>query len=234
MTAYPITAHRVSTPDIPFGLDALLADAHLVGGLQPTLGEMHLRTIGVNAFIGQTVPGVLDALNNLPFGYRWVSRFMPLDKQDAAKSPDHRAPALVRQTQRHLDAGEGSGHQSESPLEDADAVNKAADADAALAVLGGDLASFGYFTPTVTIMDEDLDRLESSAARCSRYWIGRAWCRELEDTNAVEAWLSSLPGQAYANCRRPIVSSANLVDMMPMSAVWAGPGARHSSGRAAA
>jgi type IV secretion/conjugal transfer VirB4 family ATPase len=215
--------HGIKTPDVPFGLDAILADSHLVGGLQPRLGSLHMRTIGVNAFIGQTVPGVLDALNNLPFGYRWVSRFLPLDKQDATK-------ALTTLRQRWFAKRKGiwtlvkeAVSNSESPLEDADAINKAADANAALEVLGADLASFGYFTPTITIMDEDLDQLEFKRRAVQQVLDQQGLVSRLEDTNAVEAWLSSLPGQAYANCRRPIVSSANLVDLMPLSAIWAGP-----------
>ncbi|MCR2674142.1 conjugal transfer protein TrbE, partial [Salmonella enterica] len=41
--------------------------------------------------------------------------------------------------------------------------------------------------------------------------------------NAVDAWLSSLPGNAYANVRQPSVSTLNLAHKMAVSAVWAGP-----------
>ena len=41
--------------------------------------------------------------------------------------------------------------------------------------------------------------------------------------NAVEAWLSSLPGQVYANVRQPLVHTLNLAHLMPLSSVWAGP-----------
>jgi len=44
-----------------------------------------------------------------------------------------------------------------------------------------------------------------------------------ETLNSVEAWLSSVPGNAYANVRQPIVSTLNLAHLMPVSAVWAGP-----------
>jgi len=44
-----------------------------------------------------------------------------------------------------------------------------------------------------------------------------------ETLNAVEAWLGSLPGHAYANVRQPLVNSLNLAHLMPLSAVWAGP-----------
>lgn len=214
---------RVRAPDVPFGLDSLLPDAHLVGGLQPKLGKMHMRTIGVSAFIGQTMPGVLDALNNLPFGYRWASRFLPLDKQDANKSLSTLRQRWFAKRKGIWTLVKEALSNSESGLEDSDAVNKAADANAALEVLGADLISFGYFTPTITIMDTDLDQLEFKRRAVQQVLDQQGLVSRLEDTNAVEAWLSSLPGQAYANCRRPLVSSANLVDLMPLSAIWAGP-----------
>jgi len=40
--------------------------------------------------------------------------------------------------------------------------------------------------------------------------------------NAVEAWLGSLPGHAYANVRQPPISTLNLAHMIPLSAIWAG------------
>ena len=52
-----------------------------------------------------------------------------------------------------------------------------------------------------------------------------------ETLNAVDAWLSSIPGNAYANVRQPIVSTLNLAHMMPLSAVWAGPEKNTSTAR---
>lgn len=56
--------------------------------------------------------------------------------------------------------------------------------------------------------------------------------RGFTSLNAVEAWLSSLPGHVYANVRQPVLHTLNLVHMMPMSAVWAGPAKNeHLDGR---
>ena len=52
---------------------------------------------------------------------------------------------------------------------------------------------------------------------------GRGFVTIPETLNAVDAWLSSIPGNAYASVRQPIVSTLNLAHMMPLSAVWAGP-----------
>jgi type IV secretion system protein VirB4 len=52
---------------------------------------------------------------------------------------------------------------------------------------------------------------------------GLGFTAKREAMNAVEAWLSSLPGQVYANVRQPLVHSLNLAHLMPLSSVWAGP-----------
>jgi len=77
--------HPVAVPATPFHLDALLADAPLTGGLKPMLGDQHLRVASVRGFPTATWPGMLDDLNRLGFGYRWMTRFLFLSKSDALR-----------------------------------------------------------------------------------------------------------------------------------------------------
>ncbi len=227
------TTLKVAVPEIPFGLDALLRDTPLIGGLQPQLGRLHLRTVGINAFPGRTVSGLLDALNGLPFAYRWVTRFMPMDKQDAEKSIKTMQREWFTKRKGMMTLIKEGLTNQESRLENGDALNKANQAGAALEVLGADLTSFGFFTTTITLADESLERLDWQRRSVQQILDQQGLVSMLETTNAVEAWLSSLPGHAYANCRRPIVSALNVVDLMPFSAVWAGPeGNAHLKGPA--
>ncbi len=80
---------RVAVPQesnvAPFHLDALLTDAPFIGGLAPRLGAKHLKIISVRSFVAATEPGLLDALNRLPVSYRWVTRFLPLNREDARR-----------------------------------------------------------------------------------------------------------------------------------------------------
>jgi len=78
--------HPVSVPETPVYLDALLVDTPLAGGLEPRLGQKHLRTLSVLGFPSLSRPGILDALNHQDFGYRWVTRFIALDKTQATKA----------------------------------------------------------------------------------------------------------------------------------------------------
>src|SRR3546814_20640373 len=71
-------AQRVRVPETPMYLDALLADEALVGGLEPRLGDHHLRTLTITGFPSATFPGLLDELNRPAFAYRWLSRAIML------------------------------------------------------------------------------------------------------------------------------------------------------------
>lgn len=215
--------YRINVPDVPFHLDALLADSPLLGGLTPMLGDGHLRTVTVRGFPASTWPGMLDDLNRLGFAYRWSTRFICMDKAEAEKAlvrlrrqwfaKRKNVVALLRETI----------FQQESPLVDTDAANKSADADTALQELGGDLAAFGYVTATVTMLDTDANTADEQRRQVERVIQGRGFVTIPERLNAVEAWLSSVPGNVYANVRQPIISTLNLAHLMPVSAVWAGP-----------
>src|SRR3546814_5528489 len=77
--------HGVRVPEIPIYLDALLADQPLAGGLEPRLGNAHLRILTIVGFPTATTPGILDELNRLAFPYRWSTRAVMLDKTEATR-----------------------------------------------------------------------------------------------------------------------------------------------------
>ena len=225
--------HPVAVPELPVFLDAVLADEPFTGGLEPQLGAHHLRTLTVLGFPGTTLPGLLDELNRQGFAYRWVSRFIALDKTEAAR--------LLTRKRRHWFAKRKSIgavlretlFNEESALLDNDAANKAADVDAALQELGSDLVSFGYLTTTITLADPEPSRVDAQMRAAERVLNGRGFTLIRESLNAAEAWLGSLPGQTYANVRRPLISSLNLCHLLPLSAVWAGEAwNRHLNGPA--
>lgn len=215
--------HPVAVPDTPMHLDGVLVDTPLTGGLEPMLGDWHLRTLTILGFPNATRPGILDALNHQDFAYRWVTRFIPLDKTAATKvltrlrrqwfAKRKSITAILREVLTNEAA----------PLVDSDADNKALDADAALQALGGDHVGFGYLTTTITVFDEDGQAADEKARAVERIVNGLGFTCIRETVNAVEAWLGSLPGHVYANVRQPLVHTLNLAHLMPLSAVWAGP-----------
>lgn len=214
--------HRVRVPETPCYLDALLADEGLTGGLEPKLGDHHLRIATITGFPTATFPGLLDELNRLPFPYRWSTRAIMLDKTDATK--------LLTRIRRQWFAKRKSVAailkevmtNEASVLTDTDASNKAADADLALQELGADHAGIAYVTATLCVWDRDAGVAAEKLRLAEKVIQGRDFTCTIEGMNAIEAWLGSLPGHAYANVRQPPLSTLNLAHMMPLSAVWAG------------
>jgi type IV secretion system protein TrbE len=215
--------HRVAVPETPMYLDAVLVDESLTGGLEPMLGDRHLRTVTIQGFPNLTRPGILDALNHLDFAYRWVTRFIPLDKTEATRAltklrrqwfaKRKSITALLREVL----------YNEPVQLLDSDADNKVVDADAALQALGGDHVAFGYFTATITVADRDRTAVDEKLRAVERIVNGTGFTTIRESINAVEAWLGSLPGHVYANVRQPLVHTLNLAHLVPLSSVWAGP-----------
>src|SRR3546814_19236800 len=118
-------------------LDGLLVDTPLTGGLEPMLGSRHIRTLTVTGFPNMSRPGILDALNEADFPYRWVTRFISLDKADATKQQTklrrqwfnkHKSmTALLREAMYHQPA----------TLIASEHDNTVAEADIALKAVGG-------------------------------------------------------------------------------------------------
>ena len=227
--------HAVVVPETPVYLDAYLADEPLTGGLEPMLGQAHLRVMTVRGFPASTWPGLLDDLNRLGFPYRWTTRFLFLDKADGEKELSRLRRQWFAKRKGIVTLLRETIFQQESPLVDSDAANKAVDADEALQTLGSDQVAFGYLTATVVVWDEHERAASERLKAVERVIQGREVSRPRPETlNAVEAWLSSVPGHVYANVRQPIVSTLNLAHLMPLSAVWAWTRAQRASRRPAA
>lgn len=214
---------EVAPPAEPMFLDGLLADTALAGGIAPRLGDQWLRIVSVRGLPAATRPGLLDALGALPFPCRWTARWIGLDKPEAERE-------IMRLRKRWFAKRKGVGAllreaitKEEAPLLDTDAAAKTEECDGALAALGAESCAFGYLTLTVTVLDDTEAGAAARARAVEAALNAQGLLARVEDLNAVEAWLGSLPGEPYADVRRPLVSTLNLADLLPVSAVWAGP-----------
>lgn len=220
--AISLKKQKIAIPRVPIYLDALLADTPLLTGLEPKLGEAFIKTVSIIGFPADSIPAILDRLNHLPFQYRWMSRFIALDKLDAEKQ-------LKRHRQRWFSKRKSLANllqevltKQESSLQDSSAMEKSKEVDEALQLLGNESVSYGYFTCTVVVMNEDLELAKQQQKEVEQVIHSLGFTTIAETINALEAWLSSIPGHAYANVRKPLLHSMNLSHLIPYSAIWSG------------
>lgn len=214
--------HFVAVPETPMYLDAVLVDESLSGGIEPMLGDQHLRMLTILGFPNLTRPGLLDALNHLSFSYRWVTRFISLDKTQATRTLTRLRRQWFAKRKSITALLREVLYNEPTQLLDSDADNKVVDADLALQALGGDHVAFGYFTTTIVVSDSSQRGADEKVRAIERVVNGTGFTTIRERVNAVEAWLGTLPGHIYANVRQPLLHTLNLAHLIPLSSVWAG------------
>ena len=214
--------HTITRPAIPMYLDHLLGSQDFYGDLRPRIGGKHIRPISIVGYPHQSHPGMLDFLHRLPLAYRWSSRFIFIDPTVAEKHIASYEKKWFgrRKSLRSLMAEQAGA--APGPV-NAHADEMASDAQNALAEASSGVVKFGYFTSVVIVMDEDPHAADLAAREVIKVINNAGFNARLEDVNAVEAYLGSLPGHAYANVRRPLMHSLNVADILPMTAIWSGP-----------
>src|SRR5207253_5758930 len=214
--------HPVRVPKIPMYLDAVLASQDLYGGFQPRIGELHLRVIGITSFPVESMPEMLGFLHRLPVEFRWSNRFVVLDPGDA-----ERALKVYRRNwfqKRHGLVGllKESFNFGTATFANRDAVAMAEDADEAVEEASGNAVRFGYYTCTLLLFDRDRAVLDATAREVLKQLQHHGFGARIEEANALEAWLGSLPGHGYQNIRRPMLHTLNLADLLPLTSIWPG------------
>src|SRR6266478_4287272 len=214
--------HPIRVPKIPMYLDGVLASQDLSGGFQPRIGEFHMRVIGVTGFPLESAPEMLSFLNRLPVEFRWSNRFVFLDPAHA-----ERALKVYRRNwfqKRHGLVGllKESFNFGSATFANRDAVAMAEDADEAVGEASANAVRFGYYTCTLLLHDRDRALLESTAREVLKQLQHHGFGARMEEANALEAWLGSLPGPGYQNVRRPLLHTLNLADLLPLTSVWPG------------
>lgn len=214
--------HFIRTPDVPMYLDHILTDQSLEHGLELKLGDDFVKTISIKAFPSESFPGILDALNDLDFPFRWVTRFISMSHENGRAHIDKIRTAWYAGRKRITTILQEVATQTESGLGESSSLRKSDDADSALQLLDEGLVSFGFFTATVSVWSPDKKIAQECINKVMSTIHRLGFSCHLETINSCEAWLSSIPGHLYANVRRPVVHTLNLSHMMPLSAIWAG------------
>lgn len=210
--------HPVKLPPCPMYLDAMLGMQDFATGVQPRIGNKYIAAVTINGFPQESFQGILASLDEMPFNYRWSTRFIYMDAVESVAE----IKKFRRQWQQKVRGFFSQVFQTKGGAVDLDAAEMVGQAESALAEASSGLVKYGYYTNTIIILDEDPDRLEQYT-RDTRSMIQKlGFTAAVEDVNAVEAWLGSLPGQSKPNVRRPMLHTMQLADMLPLTSVWPG------------
>ena len=85
------------------------------------------------------------------------------------------------------------------------------------------IVNYGYLTQTVVVWDETFQGATAKAEQIEQALNNADFVAKVETVNTMDAWVGTLPGNMYANVRRPLLHSHNLAHLIPATAPWGGP-----------
>jgi len=209
--------HPIRLPDIPMYLDWLVT-AELQHGLSPKVENRYLGVVAIDGLPAESWPGILNSLDLMPLTYRWSSRFIFLDEQEARAKLERTRKKWQQKVRPFFD----QLFQTNSSSLDQDAMLMVAETEDAIAEAASQLVAYGYYTPVIVLFDENNVQLQEKCEAVRRLVQAEGFGARIETLNATEAFLGSLPGNWYANIREPLISTRNLADLIPLNSVWSG------------
>lgn len=206
-------------PANPSNLDDLLAvDTEF--GIVPLIGGKYMICVGIDSYPAATSPGIFNILTQFGYQYRWNTRYIGLETHEAAaemkklrKKWEQKKRGFIAQMFPQL-------HNPEK--DNQDAVAMAAEGYEADAQISRGDISFGYATSNIVLMHEDLLTVKEQANNVVKILAAMGLKGRIETVNNFDAWLGSLPGHGVENVRRPLISSMNVADTLPVYTPWLG------------
>jgi type IV secretion system protein VirB4 len=209
--------HPIRLPEIPMYLDGVIT-AQLQHGLTPKIDNRFLAIVAIDGLPAESWPGILNSLDLMPACYRWSSRFIFLDAEEARSRLERTRKKWLQKVRPFFD----QLFQTQSRSVDQDALLMVAETEDAIAEASSQLVAYGYYTPVILLFDEDRESLEKQAEAARRLINAEGFGARIETLNATDAYLGSLPGNWYSNVREPLITTGNLSDLVPLNSVWTG------------
>lgn len=208
-------------PTNPAPMDAIVGTQDLYNKPSLRVGNLHIRCVAIDGFPELDEPTCkptqLNRLCELPHAYRWNTRFIFLDPEQAE--------AEMRRTRKQWQGQTRSlRDQARKTNEDGinrDAENMVASAEAAIDSIRSGFAGCGYYSSKVIIMDEVAECADAIATDVLAAVGTVGFSGRIEHYNAQESFLGSLPSDAR-DIRRPHLDTDALANLLPLTSLWCG------------
>lgn len=212
---------KVPPPDV--FLDTYMASEPFVGGMIPRVGNKHVQVLSImGCRLDETYPGILEALSTYPLVYRVSNRWIAMSPATADKE-------LKRYRKQWNNKITGFGGliaeallNKPSKNQDDSAAFMKDEVKNAITWNNSGRVVWGYWTCSIVFMSENLQTIQYAIKDFTNFLDQLGFDVLLEDYNAVDAFLGTIPGHGSCNIRKIFVNSRQLAHFLPFNSVWAG------------
>lgn len=215
-------SQKVLLPGNDCFLQTILGNKDLVVENYPKIGNKFIKAISVYALPGTVSPGLMHALNSLKVEFRFNTRFIYVEREKAKKEIRKIVDKYkIKSKTVFARILEGLNINSEGGKNDY-ALLQAEDAKSNLSILESETATYGFYTNTFILINEDLKKIEAQAKIIYGTLKQLGFTAQVEDINSVDAYFGSLPGYTFENVVQLPIFTHQLCCMLPITGIWSG------------
>jgi type IV secretory pathway VirB4 component len=219
-------------------LPGQLCDMPFYGGENPALGteiidpetgevvysDKHwLRTISLRDFPSSTDPLVFKRISDLEIEFDRVNRWFSLDYARASGTLKAFWRGWYNQKDSLYKQAFQVAFKKELPNTNRTALTRVKQIEAAEDEIGAGLVSMGYCSSTFTVRHQDFKTCVEQAQHIMNEINSKGYTAEINADNQTEAALGAIPGNVMHDCERPLLDSADMTAMLPLSQIYQGP-----------
>ncbi|CAG23460.1 mating pair formation protein TrbE [Photobacterium profundum] len=211
--------HLITVPIVPMAIDSLIGAVDMWTGFEPKVDDAYVSLISIDGFPLLSSPNVLNALDYMNVEYRWSTRFVFFDNREAIQL----LKTERKKWEQKVVSFKDKLIKNPNPPIDADALNMVNQYESANTALSAGELQYGHYTSTFVLRHKDRHALAEMTEYTTKTLnlIAGFSCR-VETVNATEALLGTLPSDSLHNIRRPLLSTDNLCDLLPLASIWTG------------
>jgi type IV secretion system protein TrbE len=204
-------------------LDAVLGNQDFVTGSDIRVGGRHVRVVSLAGLPACSHAELAAFLAELPVSFRYSVRALPQGiRASVGQLSLLRRNWFQKRKGARAMLSESVGTGGGSPFENQHAMSMAQDADAAITEAQSGEVRFCYATFKIILTADSKADVKEAVRLIFRHCQNRGFDPRVETHNANEAWLGSIPIHGWYDVRKPLVSTRNLADIMPLTGIWPG------------
>lgn len=212
-------------PPCPMYLDAVLGRVDVFASHELAVNGKELGIVALDGFPQQSFPQMMRLIEGLPVEFRWSSRFIAMDAHEARSE----ILKFRRKWQQKVRSITAQVFKTQRGIVDHDAQLMVYETEGALSDISSNLVSYGYYSSICVVHGDTRQEVAEKQKYVVKALKQLGFFPRIETINATESWIGSIPGHVVQNVRRPLLSTRNLADMLPLTQPYQGERTNPSS-----
>ena len=213
---------KVRVPNNNIMLDEYLTVSNIANSNVTKFNDEYVKVVTINMFPDEVSTRVFNDLENLNFEYRYITRFIILNKDEALTILKNFRVYYNAKMKSFFQWFIEAATQKEVTNVDTTAIDKINEVDIATNELKTGNLAYGYYTFSFIIKDKNLEELDKKVQEVKKILNFYDFTAGEDKYNTLDTLFGAIPGNVVNNVRKAPMNTYLLAGIMPMSSIYTG------------